>query len=49
MAGARPTPDPITLKTADLDAMSKNERIKVASKGLFYVSGKGETHTYADI
>ena len=48
MAGAEPSSVPITLKTADLDAMSKNERIKVASKGLFYVSAKGEVHTFLD-
>ena len=40
MAGAKPTPAPVTLKTADVSAMSKNERIKVESKGLFYVSAK---------
>jgi sulfite reductase (ferredoxin) len=48
MAGAKPTPAPVTLKSADLSAMSKNERIKVESKGLFYVSAKGETHTFLD-
>jgi sulfite reductase (ferredoxin) len=48
MAGAKPTPAPVTLKTADLSTMSKNERIKVESKGLFYVSAKGEAHTFLD-
>ena len=48
MAGAKPTPAPITMKNAELAAMSKNERIKVESKGLFFVSGKGETHTFLD-
>jgi sulfite reductase (ferredoxin) len=38
----------VSLKTADLASMSKNERIKVESKGLFYVSEKGEVHTFLD-
>lgn len=33
---------------ASLAEMSANERIKVASKGLFYVSAKGEVHTFLD-
>jgi sulfite reductase (ferredoxin) len=43
------TPQPVaSLKTASLDEMSDNERIKVESKGLFFVAdGKG-THTFLD-
>ena len=41
-------PEAVTLANADLAQMSKNERIKVESKGLFYVSEKGETHTFLD-
>ncbi len=38
----------VTLANSDLAQMSKNERIKVESKGLFFVSEKGETHTFLD-
>jgi sulfite reductase (ferredoxin) len=48
MAGGKPTRAPITLKTAELSAMSNNERIKVASKGLFFVAGKDGTHSFLD-
>ncbi|MCC6643101.1 MAG: NADPH-dependent assimilatory sulfite reductase hemoprotein subunit [Deltaproteobacteria bacterium] len=43
---ARPA---VTLENSSLDEMSKNERIKAESKGLYYVSGgKGGIHTFRD-
>jgi len=49
MAFEKPARAPVTLQGgADLDEMSANERIKVASEGLFYVSAKGEVHTFLD-
>jgi sulfite reductase (ferredoxin) len=48
MAAQKPPRPPITLKNAELGAMSGNERIKVESQGLFYVSAKGEVHTFLD-
>lgn len=41
-------PQAVTLESADLAQMSKNERIKVESKGLFYVAEKGGVHTFLD-
>lgn len=39
----------VTLADSKLEEMSKNERIKVASQGLFFVSdGKTPPHTFAD-
>ena len=38
----------VSLASARIDAMSKNERIKVESRGLFFVSAKGEVHTFLD-
>ena len=39
----------VTLENASLAEMSKNERIKAESKGLYYVSdGKGSVHTFRD-
>ena len=38
----------VTLESADLARMSRNERIKIESKGLFFVSEKGEAHTFLD-
>ena len=43
-----PSGEAVTLANAGLDQMSKNERIKVESQGLFYVSAKGEVHTFLD-
>jgi sulfite reductase (ferredoxin) len=37
---------PVTLKTAALDAMSKNERIKVESRGLFFVGDAKGSHAF---
>jgi len=46
---AKPEKPAVTLSNATLDQMSKNERIKVESKGLFFVSdGKGEVHAFRD-
>ena len=38
----------VTLADSKLEEMSKNERIKVASQGLFFVSDGKTTHTFAD-
>ena len=49
MASDKPKKPAVTLKTADLSKMSKHERIKAASDGLFFVSdGRGEPHTFLD-
>jgi len=41
--------DAVTLANADLAQMSKNERIKVASRGLYYVTdGKKEPHAFGE-
>jgi sulfite reductase (ferredoxin) len=39
---------PATLLSSDLTQMSANERIKVESKGLFYVSDREGRHTFRD-
>ncbi|MDH3686276.1 MAG: hypothetical protein OEP95_08615, partial [Myxococcales bacterium] len=39
---------PVTLKTGDLSQMSKNERIKAESQGLFFIAEKAGTHTFRD-
>jgi sulfite reductase (ferredoxin) len=38
----------VSLATADLSQMSKNERIKVESKGLFFVAEPRDTHPFRD-
>ncbi|HJO23650.1 MAG: NADPH-dependent assimilatory sulfite reductase hemoprotein subunit [Myxococcota bacterium] len=38
----------VSLASADLAQMSANERLKAASQGLYYVSAKGEVHTFLD-
>jgi len=49
MALEKPAREAVTLKNSDISKMSSNERIKVESKGLFYVSdGKGDVHTFVD-
>jgi sulfite reductase (ferredoxin) len=49
MAAEKPAALPITLTSGDdVEKMSANERIKVESQGLFYVSAKGEVHTFLD-
>jgi sulfite reductase (ferredoxin) len=44
----QPPAEAVSLASARIDAMSKNERIKVESRGLFYVSAKGGVHTFLD-
>ena len=48
MADEKPAAPVVTLKSADVGRMSANERIKTESQGLFYVSAKGEVHTFLD-
>jgi sulfite reductase (ferredoxin) len=44
-----PADRPVTLADGDLSEMSKNERIKVESKGLYYVAdGDAAPHTFRD-
>ncbi|HTF33834.1 MAG TPA: hypothetical protein VK714_09070, partial [Myxococcota bacterium] len=44
-----PAGEAISLANSDLARMSKNERIKAESKGLFFVSdGKGNVHPFLD-
>jgi len=43
-----PSGEAVTLANSDLERMSRNERIKVESEGLFYVSAKGEVHGFLD-
>jgi hypothetical protein len=38
----------VTLADSKLEEMSKNERIEVASKGLFFVSDGETTHPFSD-
>jgi sulfite reductase (ferredoxin) len=42
-----PSGQAVTLLNAQLDEMSKVEKTKVQSQGLFWVSGKGERHSFA--
>ncbi len=49
MASEKPAAPVVNLASGDPAQMSKNERIKTASEGLFYVQpAKGERHPYAD-
>lgn len=48
MAPEKPVREAVTLKSSDLSRMSKNERIKVESKGLFYVSDGKDVHPFLD-
>jgi len=48
MAEKAPPKPAITLKSAGLGEMSKNERIKLESQGLFYVADPKEPHTFLD-
>jgi len=49
MAAEKPAAPIVSLATGDLASMSKNERIKSGSEGLFYVQpAKGERHAFAD-
>jgi len=49
MASEKPAAPVVNLANGEFAQMSKNERIKIASEGLFYVQpATGERHTYAD-
>jgi len=48
MAYEPPSDAPVTLKNGDLSQMSSNERLKVESKGLFYVAERAGRHTFRD-
>lgn len=48
MSDFEPAAEAVSLANADASAMSKNERLKVASDGLFYVARNGETRTFLD-
>jgi sulfite reductase (ferredoxin) len=48
MTDWQPSGEAVTLANSDLERMSNNERIKVESQGLFYVSARGEVHTFLD-
>ncbi len=49
MTVTKPAAAPVTLSSdASVADMSSNERIKTESQGLFYVSAKGEVHTFLD-
>ena len=48
MAESRDLPAPVSLARGDLAAMSKNERLKVESAGLYWVAEKGERHAFGD-
>jgi len=48
MPAEKPAREAVTLLNADISKMSKNERIKVESKGLFYVSDGKEVRTFVD-
>ena len=48
MAENRQLPAPVSLVAGDLAAMSKNERLKAESEGLFYVAAKGDRHRFGD-
>ncbi len=48
MSPAKPPPPTVNLVDGELSGMSANERIKRESRGLFYVSEKGEVHTFLD-
>ncbi len=39
-------PAPVSLLSGDLAAMSKNERLKAESEGLFYVASPGDRHSF---
>lgn len=48
MTDWQPSGEAVTLANSGLERMSKNERIKVGSQGLFYVSANGEAHSFLD-
>lgn len=48
MSADKPAREVVTLETHDLSKMSKNERLKAESKGLFYVAGPQGVHPFTD-
>ncbi len=48
MSANEPSQEAVNLENSPLEAMSKNERIKVESQGLFFVAGKDGIHTFGD-
>jgi len=48
MAEDRAQPVPVSLRSGDLAAMSKNERLKVESEGLYWVATPGDRHGFGD-
>ncbi len=48
MSAEKPARPAVTLATHDLSQMSKNERLKVESKGLFYVAGASDVHPFSE-
>ena len=48
MSDFEPAAEAVSLASAELSEMSANERLKAASQGLFYVTEKGEAHTFLD-
>jgi sulfite reductase (ferredoxin) len=48
MAEDRSQPAPVSLRSGDLAAMSKNERLKVESEGLFWVASPGNRHSFGE-
>src|SRR5262245_18154059 len=41
-------PVPVSLASGELSGMSKNERLKVESEGLYWVASSGERHSFGD-
>jgi sulfite reductase (ferredoxin) len=48
MADERSHPVPVSLRSGELAAMSKNERLKVESEGLYWVATPGDRHSFGD-
>jgi sulfite reductase (ferredoxin) len=48
MAEERALPVPVSLASGELAAMSKNERLKVESEGLYWVASPGNRHAFRD-
>ena len=48
MAEDSKLPVPVSLASGELPAMSKNDRLKVESEGLYWVASCGERHSSGD-
>ncbi len=48
MADERSQPAPVSLRSGELAKMSKNERLKVESEGLYWVASPGDRHSFGD-